>query len=225
MTKLSWATRKELWPTEAGGLLWCWKCTRSLQKAEWQLLRRRRSPEPCGANPEAESAAGNVGEGALSASRCFPHHCTMKKISEILKCWSTCIVSTCVSTTSIPCRHLTLIFKKIKLKGLLLFLLKMIIPLPPFSSFALAELDLNQRFLHFTEVIPPHLPIIYELICMMERGNIFALWAVSQVCRVCVTVSPCSFSLPFIVAKPVGRRAESSCTFPPRLVFSDVVTT
>ena len=31
----------------------------------------------------------------------------------------------------------------------------MIIPLPPFSSFALAELDLNQRFLHFTDVIPP----------------------------------------------------------------------
>lgn len=124
-----------------------------------------------------------------------------------------------------PLQALDFNLKKIKLKGLLLFLLKMIIPLPPFSSFALAELDLNQRFLHFTDVIPPHLPIIYELICMIERGNIFALWAVSQVCRVCVTVSPCSFSPPFIVAKPVGRRAESSCTFSPRLVFSDVVTT
>ena len=179
------------------------------------------APRGC---PEAESAAGNVGEGTLSASQCFPQHCTMKKISEILKCWSSCIVSTRVSTTSIPYRHLTLISKKIKLKGLLLFLLKMIIPLPPFSSFALAELDLNQRFLCFTDVIPPHLPIIYELICMIERGIICALWAVSQVCRVCVTVSPCS-SPPFIVAKPGGQRAESSCTFLPRPVFSDVVTT
>ena len=60
----------------------------------------------------------------------------------------------------------------------------MIIPLPPFSSFALEELDLNQRFLGFTDVIPPHLPIVYELICMTERGIIFAQWALK--CVECV---------------------------------------
>lgn len=48
------------------------KCTRSLQKAEWQLLRRRRSPEPLrGWDPEAESA-GNVGEGAFECKSVLP---------------------------------------------------------------------------------------------------------------------------------------------------------
>ena len=40
-----------------------------------------------------------------------------------------------------------------------------------------------------------------------------------------MTVSPGSSPPPFIIAKHVGQRAESSCTFLPTLVFSDVVTT
>lgn len=212
MTKLSWATGKKLWPTEAGGLVWCWKPTRSLLREQsgscWDSASGGGALSPAGL-PWSRECCWECGGGDPECKSALPPTLYYEKDfrnTEMLK--QLYSEHPCVYHLD-PLQALTLILKKIKLKGLLLFLLKMIIPLPPFSSFALAELDLNQRFLRFTDVIPPYLPIIYELICMIERGIIFALWAVSQVCIECVTVSPCSSPPSFIVAKPVGQRAPA----------------